>query len=79
MKGILNDTNIKYIKKWEKKYRFSGKLQAEGCKELVEKIEAKSKGNKKTLNTPMGMEVCRVIKTAPDYEDKNRGRKPVCT
>ena len=39
--------NVKYIKEWEKKYGFSGKLQVEECKKLVEKIEAKSKLLKK--------------------------------
>ncbi|KAG7513252.1 pollen-specific leucine-rich repeat extensin 1 [Solea senegalensis] len=39
--------NVKYIKRWENKYGFRGKLQVEECKKLVEKIEVKSKGSKK--------------------------------
>ena len=39
--------NVKYIKKWEKKYCFIGRLQVEDSKELVEKIEKQSKGSKK--------------------------------
>ena len=45
--GQKAQDNVKYIKEWEKKYGFRGKLQVEECKKLVEKIEAKSKGSEK--------------------------------
>ncbi|KAG9281339.1 hypothetical protein AMEX_G4138 [Astyanax mexicanus] len=44
---MRGNDNVKFMKKWEKKFGFKGKLGVESCGNLVKAIELVSKGNKK--------------------------------
>ncbi|MGL5597334.1 MAG: hypothetical protein ACRDDA_04295, partial [Aeromonas sp.] len=46
----LGEDNVKYVNKWKKEYQWTGKLNVEDCKSLMQRLEAKSmtrKGMKK--------------------------------
>ncbi|MGL5703368.1 MAG: hypothetical protein ACRCW5_09645 [Cetobacterium sp.] len=46
----LREDNVKYVNKWKKKYQWTGRLNVEDCKSLMQTLEAKSmtrKGIKK--------------------------------